>query len=294
MKNRILITGATGFVGRHLIPILLKNKYVLAEVTRNKERSEILFGNTTFKIDSSDSSFKNKIQDFEPSIVIHLASYLTSSDQWKDVENLVDTNLLFLSKILDAISELNIDLFVNTGTFAEYFKGDDILIPAYFYAATKTASRSIVDYYANAYSFKQTTLVPYTIYGGQDSQKKIIDIIFDSIDSSDGVDLSPGEQVLDFIHINDIIEFYVEVVKYHEKLPMISNFKLGTGKGHTLRELANLVEELTGKKTQIHWGACEYRKSDVMHAVADLKSIKEIFDWVPKISLKEGLKYYLS
>lgn len=291
MKNRILITGSTGFVGRHLVPALLEGKYSIAELTRNLEKSEMLFGNDTLKIATTDPKLKEKIKVFKPNIVIHLASYLTSSDQWKDVESLIDTNLLFLSKILNATAESNIDMFVNTGTFAEYSKGDNTLIPAYFYAATKTASRSLVNYYANAYSFKQTTIVPYTIYGGKDSQKKIIDIIFDSIHNPNGVDLSPGEQVLDFIHIKDIVDFYMHVVKHNEKLPLVSNFKLGTGQGHTLRELASLIEELTLKKTNINWGARTYRNSDVMRAVADIQSIKEVFDWEPKISLREGLNY---
>ena len=291
MKNRILITGSTGFVGRHLVPALLEGKYSIAELTRNLEKSEMLFGNDTLKIATTDPKLKEKIKVFKPNIVIHLASYLTSSDQWKDVESLIDTNLLFLSKILNATAESNIDMFVNTGTFAEYSKGDNTLIPAYFYAATKTASRSLVNYYANAYSFKQTTIVPYTIYGGKDSQKKIIDIIFDSIHNPNGGDLSPGEQVLDFIHIKDIVDFYMHVVKHNEKLPLVSNFKLGTGQGHTLRELASLIEELTLKKTNINWGARTYRNSDVMRAVADIQSIKEVFDWEPKISLREGLNY---
>ena len=116
---------------------------------------------------------KEKIIEFKPEIVIHLASYLSASDQFVDILKLIDANLLFLSKLLNAVSEIHLDLFINTGSFSEYRNGDEELIPAYFYAATKTASRSIVDYYSNNYGFKQTTIIPYTIYGGNDSQKKL-------------------------------------------------------------------------------------------------------------------------
>jgi nucleoside-diphosphate-sugar epimerase len=290
MKEKILVTGSTGFVGKHLIPKLINEGYEILEITRNISKSKNLFGDTTSKLLFDDSNFKEKINEFKPTIVIHLASYLTSSDNWIDIEKLVNTNILFLSKILDAVSNVDLKLFVNTGTFAEYFKGDNELLPSYFYAATKTASRAIVDYYANAYNYKQATIVPYTIYGGNDSQKKIIDIIYDSTLSEKPLDLSPGEQVLDFIHIDDVTNFYVAVINNVNRLPYKTNFKLGTGIGHTLKQVATYIEEITNSKANINWGGRDYRNSDVMFAVANLENINSILVWVPKVLLKEGIK----
>lgn len=289
MKEKILITGSTGFVGKHLVHKLINEGFEILEITRDISNSTNLFSDTTSKLLLDDDNFKEKISAFKPTIVIHLASYLTSSDNWTDIEKLVNTNILFLSKILDAVSNVDLKLFVNTGTFAEYFNGDDELLPAYFYAATKTASRAIVDYYANAYNFKQTTIVPYTIYGGNDSRKKIIDIIYDSTLNEKPLDLSPGEQVLDFIHIDDVTNFYTAVVKNLNKLPNKINFKLGTGIGHNLKQLAIYIEEITNRKTNINWGGKNYRNSDVMFSVANLETIKKVIDWEPKITLKEGI-----
>ncbi|SDT95150.1 Nucleoside-diphosphate-sugar epimerase [Polaribacter sp. Hel1_33_78] len=290
MCKRILITGSTGFVGKHLIPKLIENEYEILEITRSISKSDDFFGNKTQKIEVNDANFNQKIKFFKPEIVIHLASYLTSSDEWTDVEKLVDTNILFLSKILDAVKTNELKLFVNTGTFAEYFKGDGELLPAYFYAATKTASRAIVDYYANAYNFKQTTVVPYTIYGGVDTQKKIIDLIFDSTNSKEPLQLSPGEQVLDFIHIDDVVNFYLSLIDNINILPNTSEFKLGTGIGTNLKELAKIVEEVSGEKTNINWGGKPYRKSDVMYAVADQRQNKNILGWFNKINIEQGVK----
>ncbi|PKV65421.1 nucleoside-diphosphate-sugar epimerase [Polaribacter sp. Hel1_33_96] len=290
MCKRILITGSTGFVGKHLIPKLIENEYDILEITRSISKSDDFFGNKTQKIEVNDANFNQKIKFFKPEIVIHLASYLTSSDEWTDVEKLVDTNILFLSKILDAVKTNELKLFVNTGTFAEYFKGDGELLPAYFYAATKTASRAIVDYYANAYDFKQTTVVPYTIYGGVDTQKKIIDLIFDSTNSKEPLQLSLGEQVLDFIHIDDVVNFYLSLIDNINILPNTSEFKLGTGIGTNLKELAKIVEEVSGEKTNINWGGKPYRKSDVMYAVADQRQNKNILGWFNKINIEQGVK----
>ena len=290
MKDKILITGSTGFVGKHLVEELFKEGHTILEITRNKTKSSELFGDMTSKIEVNDISFNNKIIEFDPNVVIHLASYLTSSDKWDDVEKLIESNILFLSNLLNTVSKLNLDLFINTGTFAEYFKGDDDFNPAYFYAATKTASRSILNYYANAYKFKQSTVVPYTIYGGNDSSKKIIDLIFESTETEKKLELSPGEQVLDFIHIDDVVSFYQHLIKYKKKIPNKTNFKLGTGIGHNLQQVSSIIESVTNKKTNINWGGKEYRQSDVMYAVANLHEIKDKLTWKAKISLTEGIK----
>lgn len=289
MKEKILVSGSTGFVGKHLIPKLIYEGHEILEITRDISKSTNLFVDTTSKLLFDDSNFKEKINEFKPTIVIHLASYLTSSDNWMDVEKLVNTNILFISKILDAVSNVGLKLFINTGTFAEYFKGDDELLPSYYYAATKTASRAIVDYYANTYNYKQATIVPYTIYGGNDSQKKIIDIIYDSTLSEKPLDLSPGEQVLDFIHIDDVTNFYKAVVNNVNKLPCKTNFKLGTGTGHNLKQVATYIEKITNRKANINWGGRDYRNSDVMFAVANLENIASTLDWKPQILLKDGI-----
>ena len=290
MKDKILITGSTGFIGKHLVEKLFNEGHTILEITRNKTKSSELFGDMTSKIEVNDISFGNKIIEFDPNVVVHLASYLTSSDNWDDVEKLIESNILFLSKLLNIVSKLNLDLFINTGTSAEYFKGDDEFNPAYFYAATKTASRSILNYYSNAYNFKQSTVVPYTIYGGNDSSKKIIDLIFESIETEKKLDLSPGEQVLDFIHIDDVVSFYQHLIKHKKKISNKTNFKLGTGIGHDLQQVSSIIESVTNKKTNINWGGKEYRQSDVMYAVANLNAIKDKLTWRPKISLKEGIK----
>ena len=288
--KRIIVTGSTGFVGRHLVPKLLNEGFKVLEITRNKNRSSELFCKKTLKLGLDDLDFKRQIFDFKPNIIIHLASYLTSSDKWEDVEKLIDVNIRFLSKLLDTVSTLNLNLFINTGTFAEYSKGDGVLNPSYYYAATKTAARFILDYYSSTYNFKQSTIVPYTIYGGKDSQKKIIDIIYDSTKSREPVDLSPGEQILDFIHIEDVTDFYMQVVKKYDKLSNKTNFMLGTGIGHSLKKLTSKIESVTQLKTNINWGAKEYRKCDVMSAVANTEEMKNIFGWEPKITLEEGLQ----
>jgi nucleoside-diphosphate-sugar epimerase len=292
---KIVVTGSTGFVGRHLIPELLNEGHQLLELTRNTTVSENLYGPSTQKylLDGDQEALTNALLLFRPEAVIHLASFLTSADDYNNMTKLIESNIIFLCKLLDALKETELQLFINTGTFAEYFKGDGVLKPAYLYAATKTASRSFIDYYSNVYNFKNTTVIPYSIYGGKDSQKKIIDIIYDSISAVNPVDLSPGEQVLDFIHIHDVVDFYKALIKQAANLPNGSTFHLGTGKGHTIKQLAATIEAVSGGKTKINWGGKPYRPSDVMYAIADTELANSNLNWTCRVSLERGVKIFL-
>lgn len=291
---KILITGSTGYLGSNLVPLLAVNNQIL-EITRDLEKSKELFGATTQKylLTEDQNSLVQKVKEFNPQIVIHLAAKLGSSDEYNEVLDFLDANIYYLTRILDAIRACNIKLFINTGTFAEKFDNGDLSYPSYFYAATKTASRSFIDYYSQLCSFKQITVVPFTIYGNKDTHKKIIDIIFDSIDSPTPASLTPGDQVLDFIHINDITRAYLNIVENLDSLPDKSNIELGTGIGYSIRKVASIIESVTNRKTNIFWGAKSYRPLDPMCSIARENEINRIIKWKAQIPFVEGIKLYL-
>ncbi len=292
---KILITGSTGFVGRHLVPKLITENHQILELTRNINVSIQLYGTNTQKyvLNDDQKALVQHVEEFMPDVVIHLASFITALDDYSSLIKVLNSNITFFCKVLDAVKSAKIKLFINTGTFAEYYKGDDNFDPAYLYAASKTASRSFLDYYSKVCNFKQTTVVPYTIYGGVDTQKKVIDYIYDSIDSEVPIDMSPGEQVLDFIHIDDVTDFYLKLIHSINELPAKSNFKLGTGKGHTLKEVARIIETILGKKTNINWGGKAYRNSDVMYAVADRILALRVIKWKPNVKFEYGIEKYI-
>jgi CDP-paratose synthetase len=176
---------------------------------------------------------------------------------------------------------------VNTGSFAEYFKNDESFDPASVYAATKTASRSFLRYYAGAYHFKFLTAVPYSIYGPNDTQKKIIDYLIESAEQQ--IDFTAGEQVLDFIHVEDVVEAYCKLLACEKYISNDETFYIGTGNGTSIRELARLIESALGKKLNIHWGARPYRKRDVMKAIAPVSRNNENVSWKSKIELNTAI-----
>jgi len=293
---KILITGATGFVGQNLLPKLISKGYSIFEITIEPEKSKQLYASNTYQFfytGENHQSLVKEINTFKPNVCIHLASYLTSADDYNAMRKLLQANIEFTCSILDALKQSGLSCFINTGSFAEYFQGDGKFDAAYLYTATKTASRSLVSYYSNVYNFKSITVAPYTIYGGIDSQKKIIDLIYDSLNSTIALDLTKGEQILDFIHVDDIADFFILLVENFNLVPSGSGFQLGTGIGHTLKELGEIIEKESGKRANINWGGKEYRPRDVMFAVANTSLQYHLLKWRPKINLAAGVKMYL-
>lgn len=289
---RILITGATGFVGKNLVKkMYLQKQHSITLISRDDKKIHKIFNDDIDFIKSNDPQFKEKITRINPEVVIHLASYLSSKNDEDTIKNLLAANIEFGTRLLDSIKDLNVKFFINTGTSTEYFYNDGILKSNSLYAATKTAFRSIIRYYQDISTFKFINVIPYTIYGGKDTQKKAIDYIFDSLDSSEPVPMSPGDQVLDYIHIDDVCDFYSLLVNKNFDLKENEiEFHLGTGKGISLKDLCNLVEKVSGKKANIAWGKLPYREMDKLHAIAPITKCLKLLNWRASISIEDGIK----
>ncbi|PLX00618.1 MAG: NAD(P)-dependent oxidoreductase [Marinilabiliales bacterium] len=292
---KILITGADSFIGSYLIPELLKKSHELLLIGGDKAKLLSRYNQClALSHNNPDQNYIiETIRLFDVEIVIHLAAHSTPDDTPEDFKKLINANIMFLGKILEALKNTNLKAFINTGSSTEYLNNNNIPEPAYLYSATKTAASFILKYYAAAYDFKFCTVCPYTVYGGEFTRKKIMDIIYESLDAKKPIDTTPGAQVLDFIHVYDLVRLYLNIVDHYEKVPNETVFHAGTGNGHSLRDLVRLMEECTNKKANINWGGIEYRKRDVMNAVADTAIQKELFGWEPFIPLREGIAKYI-
>jgi CDP-paratose synthetase len=296
---KILITGGTGFIGQNLIPRLMEECktdeiMLLCRDVQSAIDKLSLQGVRNFRVEQAEDW--DKVIEFNPELVIHLAAYITSANDLNSMDKLIDTNIIYSAHLLHALSQCTgMKLFLNTGSFAEYRRGPRQIDNAYLYSVTKSAFRSFLDYYAKLKGFKYITAVPYSVYGGKPTVKRIMDYMMDAMDAAAPVDMTPGQQVLDFIHVDDIAAFFLSVIhRFDEYLALEqgSEFHLGTGRGYTLREVAKELERITGKPFNIHWGGRGYRERDTMYAVAPVSSNREDL-WKSRISLHEGISRFV-
>jgi CDP-paratose synthetase len=297
---KILLTGATGSIGRELTNALVAKGFDIAIIVRDISKAAAIFtiipAQSIEIINYRDSSWANQVAKFSPEIVIHLAAFLTSRDDVEVLPNLINSNITFGAELLQSLRETSLKVFINTGTFAEYFYGDGKHNPSYLYAATKTAFHSILKYYQQVVDFKVVNVIPYTVYGQLDTQPKIIDIIYNSFFSEIPVNMSSGQQTLDFIHITDVVAFYCLLIEQQQQMSTIQweDYHLGTGQGSTLRDIAQLLSNKLGLPENISWGALPYRTRDTMYSVAPLAKLINHFNWKPSVDIENGINKFLA
>ena len=240
----ILITGATGYVGSRLVRSLSADDVNILTLTRDLRKSELMFGKSA-RLKHCLVGDKESVIGFQADVVIHLATLSSSRCDLQILEPMLRANIELGVWLLEVLRESGRGFtFVNTGSFAEYRLGAaEGLKPAYLYTATKSAFRIFADYFRSMCSgMRLLTAVPYTIYGGKDTQKKLIDYLFEALESAEPVDMTAGEQVLDFVYIDDIVRFYRSVALSPLSLPE-GEYHLGTGRGTKIRDLAGLIED---------------------------------------------------
>lgn len=299
---RIALTGVTGFVGRNLMPKLLQSTALDHEyltISRDVDKVNDLYPIRQYKqfIHISTEEL-DRLSDFNPDIFIHLATYSTSRNDEDVIHPMIMANIEFGIKILNILYQCpHFKLFVNVGTFAEYRFGNGQVNNAYLYSATKTAFRTFLDYYSTlGKGFAYITAVPYSVYGGIMTIKRLFDYMKESVNSPVPIDMTAGEQILDFIHVDDVAEFFVYVINHVSEFLSLNKkeneFHLGTGRGTSIREVASMMESITTQKCNINWGGRPYRDTDIMYAVAPVGQ-NHGCGWKARIDLRNGLKQFL-
>ena len=118
---KIVITGATGFIGQNFIPMLVNNEPTveILTISRSVEKAQKMFPQPQCRHISVDEMAE--IVDFKPDMVFHLATLSTSRNDWEIIEPMMEANITFGVKLLHYVSQCtDLKLFVNIGTFAQY------------------------------------------------------------------------------------------------------------------------------------------------------------------------------
>ena len=291
---KVLITGATGFVGQNLVPMLVGNFPNIKILTLNVDKKKAQDKYPYKQCKHVFTTDLDEVIKFNPEIVLHLATITSARNDADIIRPMLAANIEFGVLLFDTLLKCSaLKLFVNTGSFAEYRYGPSEINDAYLYTATKSAFRLFCDYYSQLGKFKYITVVPYTIYGGKPTVKRLMDYIIESMDSKVPVDMTAGEQILDFTHVNDLAEFFSYIIEKNELFYNLRNaeeFHIGTGRGTSVKELVQIIEKVYGRDCNINFGGRPYRDRDTMHAVAPIAKNISLVNWKARIGLEEGIR----
>ena len=232
----------------------------------------------------------------KPDAVFHLASLYLANHESADLPTLVESNILFGTRILQTLVEAASDLkliktvFVSAGTGWQNFSKTDTA-PVNLYAATKSAFNDISRYYSSAFSLRACELRLFDTYGPNDPRRKVVRVLLETAlasASSVPIDFSPGDQKLHLVHVDDVVEAFVRAETWltEQRASTSASFKVDSDKLITLKALAVEVENLTQRKISVRWGGRPYREREVMEPYSHWPRVP---GWSPRVSLTQGL-----
>lgn len=301
-KIKILITGSSGYIGSCLNIYLKKNFEVYLIDKEPYQKWSKVSKKYFYRCDLKNKiKFKKFILKIKPDVIIHLAGQSTvdESISWK---NYNDNNYLVTKNILSIMNEVGINKIIFSSTAAVYKPKDkkiyekDVTAPSSKYGKSKLKSEnlltsnkkicSIIFRFFNVcsalkkpligeYHKPETHLIPIMI--SKFSKNKVMEIFGNDYNTKDGT------CIRDYIHIFDICNAIKKSI-YFIKNKKCGNYiiNLGSGKGYSNKEIANIAMKLMRHKTNLQY--VKKRKGDNQFLVCDIKKAKKILGWKPKKS----------
>lgn len=288
---KILITGATGFIGQNLIKLLLKKGYEIHCIIRfNSDISKINNNAQIFKYDENISSLQNYFLKENFDGIIHLASLFLAMHTKDDISNLINSNIKFGTELLEACKASNIKWFINTGTFWQNYNTEEYN-PVNLYAATKEAFEIIAKYYTETSNLIFTTIKLNDTFGPNDTRNKIFNLWNNIAKSGEILEMSEGKQIIDISYIEDVVIAYEILINHLSSNKNIEfnnkSFVVTSNDRMNLKDLSNYFEKATNTKLNIKWGSKSYREREVM---VPFEKGEIVPTWEQKYSLKEAIK----
>ena len=285
-----LVTGATGFVGEHLVRRLLVDGWETHAVVRPSSNATSVctaLGRDNVHVhDGSIVGLIDILCSVHPDIVFHLASVLVAEHFTGDVDPLVQSNILFGVQLLEAMTVAGVSTIVNTGTTGQHYEGREYSAVS-LYAATKQAFQDILQFYCEVRGVCAMTLELPNTYGPGDRSPKLFSLLDRAARSGETLQMSPGEQLLDLLHVDDVVHGYEVAADalLSGNLPPASQYRLSSRSLVRLKDVVELYRQATGDTISIVWGGRPYRVREVMKPVSPVPVLPK---WQACISLKDG------
>ena len=216
--KKILITGATGFIGKNLLNYFLKKKYFVFAILR-KSKKNIKFAkqhkiNKNFKsiIFSNIYDLKKQLLNYKIDYVVHAATYYVKNHKSTDINKIIKSNILFPTIIIDLLCNKKIKKFINLGTVWQHFNNQKD--NAYnLYASSKQAFNNIFNYYKKQFTkTKFYNLLISDTFGKNDKRKKLIPIIIKSYNKKNTVTV-PQNLSINLINVTYITKIIENIIK---------------------------------------------------------------------------------
>ena len=247
-NKRVLVSGATGFIGSEVTKRLIELNARVSVITRTKPATHAV---NWISAMNSDIFPLEEITEFDPEVVIHLATRFQSSHSLADIKGLIQSNIEFGTNLLESAKEAGA-VFVNINSAWQHFDSQQYS-PVSLYAATKQAFMDIAQYYGET-GLDLRNLTLYDTYGPTDKRNKLIRQLLNAASSNEDLDMGTGEQLINLLFVNDVVAAILGTTEL-PPAPIIQNYVARTENSISIRELVTEIEKVTKKELNVNWGA---------------------------------------
>ncbi len=228
------------------------------------------------------------LRQAKPDMVFHLASCVLVDHSPEDVDRMLRANIDLGTHLLEAMARTGRGNFINTGTFWQHDRtgGYD---PVNLYAATKQAFEEILRYYCRAKGIRAVTLKLFDVYGPGDTRDKLFRHLERAVSSGQPLNMTPGRQLVDFVHIDDVVRAYLraaQLVCCSSRTARGESYAVSSGRQTPLRDVVEIYRRACGKTVPVVWGGRPYRAREVMKPWKG----KPLPGWKARVDLAEGIR----
>ncbi|WP_026209682.1 NAD-dependent epimerase/dehydratase family protein [Cytophaga aurantiaca] len=278
----ILLTGATGFVGKHLVEKFSAEGYDIIALVRTTSDTSVISDIKNTRLYMIDENLEEVFRTNQINGVIHVA---TSYGINSKATEILEANLIFPTCLLELATKYNVDFFINTDTFFTKSAGE------YSHLNSYTLSKTFFTTFFKTFSakIKCVNLKLEHVYGRGDSEQKFVPMIIKRLLLNETViDLTEGLQKRDFVYIKDVVEAYWKVTENIHSLEAYTEFEVGTGNSISIKDFVSAAKHISNSSSALNFGAIPTRKGEFVESKATIDSLKEV-GWLPEYDYNKGL-----
>ena len=291
MKKRVLVTGATGFIGRHSLPRLRKLGYDVHAVSSRRPPREPGEGVTWHSADFLElDSAASLVEKVRPTHLLHFAWYAVPGKYWTASENLAWVKAT--AGLMQAFTDRGGQRAVMAGSCAEYDWKFDYCSeeftpcrPATLYGACKHGTQLLLDAWSRQTGLSSAWGRIFFLYGPGEYPSRLIPSVINSLLRGEPARCTHGNQVRDFLHVEDAAAAFVALLDSDVK----GAVNIASGIPVPLKDVVHAAADYLNRRGLVQLGALPASVGEPDALIADVGRLRSEVGFRPRFSLKEGI-----
>lgn len=278
-EKRVLVTGSSGFVGKHLVDRLKEDGFKVIPFSRTE---------------GQDVTSMDDFLDLSPvDVIFHLAAIANVPLSWENPQQVLNVNLGGTANVLEfARRGGSRVIYANSypyGTVQHLPTNEEQPTSAENpYGISKLAAEDLCRVYATRYQLTITSLRLFNIYGPGQSERMIISQMIRELKEDGKITVLDGSPKRDFVFIADVVDAYIKAMEKQTR--GFSIYNIGSGTSISIRKVAEMLARIAQIKGVEIIDKKEQRPNEIPETRADISKARSKLNWQPTVSLKEGLQ----